>query len=148
MTNRGKTALIACIAALAGYGAFSTIASYYFANEFWSNAGVTALREILNTNGVFTYGTVQSMDASSSVLTFSTLNPMTGSAQNISAIVTNQTLIQKEELQADASGNYVGLSPLSDGAVSDLTPGTKVAVTLERSGNSLVATIILFGNPL
>lgn len=148
MTLNKKIALASVFAVLAGYAAYTTIVSYYFANEFSNSATAGAFQEILSTAGLFTYGTVVSTNTDDSSLVFSYINPTTGDVKNVTLLVSDQTLIEHEALIADDSGTYVSLSPLTPGTIDDLTPGTNIAVTFKRSGNQFLATSIFFGDPL
>jgi hypothetical protein len=135
-------------ALLLGIFIYGASVDYYLANEFSKNISLATQFQSEALTRLFGYGVVQSVDKTDNSFTMSWPYSILESARSVTLTVTGDTDIEKEELEADPNGVYVGLSPLAPGTFSDITPGTNVAVIFQRSGNNFVATEILFGNPL
>lgn len=135
------------IAMAIGFLAYSTVTNYYLARTLENRALMIQNLEGWVLQSLFTYGVVQSVDPAKQSLTIS-LGATTSITRNITVLVTENTLINRQELLADQSGVYVGISDVTPGTFSDLVSGTKIAVTFKKSGDVFEATLILFGNPL
>ena len=146
---RSRSIVLASVFAAVLFGIFiyGTSVNYYTTREFTEKTHTAMYQESEVLAKMALYGVVQSVDSAHGSFTMSWLNPFTTTPGSVTVHVTEMTDFEKEELQADETGTYVGLSPRTPGTFSDIQPGTRVAVTFEKSG-SLVATDVLFGNPL
>ncbi len=130
-----------------GFVAYSSVTNYYVAQTLENRALRVRNLESSVLQSLFTYGVVQSVDPAKQSLTIS-IGATTSITRSITVLVTENTLINRQELIADQSGVYVSISDVTPGTFSDLVSGTKVAVTFKKSGDVFEATLILFGNPL
>lgn len=130
----------------AGFGVYSLFVTYSLSRDMNERVSNALYRS--NTMLYSIYGVVQSTDTSAKTVTLSIPNPLFEGAHTITLLIDGQTTIAHQELEADNTGSYVGLSTTTPGTFSNLLPGTRVAVAFKSDGERLLATSIFFGNPL
>lgn len=97
------------------------------------------------------YGVVRSIDPATRAIEaeFTDQFVASGDTTPIRFFVVENTLIIQQTLLAD-SGAYVSLSEETRTDLSAIVPGSRIAVNLTRNlvDNTMLATLIIFGNPL
>ncbi len=142
--------IIVCsfLAFVLGFVSYNAVTHYYVSTDLKKRAAEISFLQQQVLSRLFVYGVIQTNDPARESITISLPRPVGESAQSATVIVTDSTAIYRQELQADQTGVYTSISPLTPGTFADLVPDTRVAVIFKKSGTGLEATTILFGDPL
>ncbi|OGG56781.1 hypothetical protein A2680_03965 [Candidatus Kaiserbacteria bacterium RIFCSPHIGHO2_01_FULL_55_37] len=134
--------------ALFGFLAYAIIVNYvtYKSTSLRLENAMSAL----STNPLILYGTVLSVDTGTGVVTIRIIDAYLTNLEtrDLQIVTTTNTIVLREELSVGPGGVIVGVSSLSSESLSDVLPGTHVRIYYVRSGESLQAQAIVYGNPL
>lgn len=139
-----RLALALVVSTLLGTCAYFLFTQHYALRELEKSIRIA---EIASSR--LTYGVVRSVDILGRSITMTYTEPSSGNKIDVLVRVGEHARIAEQRLEPVGAAVYTSLSEPVPGTLSDLAPGTRIAIDVEmKTAEGLRTSLILFGNPL
>lgn len=136
--------LSAAFAVLTGACLYLFFVQHYALNQLDRSIKIAEI-----SSSKFVYGVVRSVDVSQKIIILSMRDPFADTTRDLKVTLADEAYIARQDLEPIDGPVFTSISSPLRGNLTDLTPGTHVAVDLKiKTSEGYQSDLILYGNPL